>query len=37
MDLEEVGWADDGLDGLMMGIEPSGYIKCWETIECPNN
>jgi hypothetical protein len=20
-----------------FGIEPSGSIKCWETIECPNN
>jgi hypothetical protein len=19
------------------GYEPSGSIKCWETIECPNN
>jgi hypothetical protein len=20
-----------------FGIEPSGSIKCWETIKCPNN
>jgi hypothetical protein len=20
-----------------FGIEPSGSIKCWETIDCPNN
>jgi hypothetical protein len=20
-----------------LGFEPSGSIKCWETIECPNN
>jgi hypothetical protein len=20
-----------------FGIKPSGSIKCWETIECPNN
>jgi hypothetical protein len=20
-----------------FGNEPSGSIKCWETIECPNN
>jgi hypothetical protein len=20
-----------------FGIEPSGSIKCWETIECPTN
>jgi hypothetical protein len=20
-----------------FGIEPSGSIKCWEAIECPNN
>jgi hypothetical protein len=20
-----------------FGIEPSGSINCWETIECPNN
>jgi hypothetical protein len=20
-----------------FGIEPSGSIRCWETIECPNN
>jgi hypothetical protein len=20
-----------------FGIEPSGSVKCWETIECPNN
>jgi hypothetical protein len=20
-----------------LGIEPSGSIKCWKTVECPNN
>jgi hypothetical protein len=20
-----------------FGAEPSGSIKCWETIDCPNN
>jgi hypothetical protein len=24
-------------DSCEFGIEPSGSIKCWETIECPNN
>jgi hypothetical protein len=29
-DLVEVGWGE-------FGIEPSSSIKCWKTIECPNN
>jgi hypothetical protein len=46
MDLVEVGWGDVDWIGLAQdkvesscefGIEPSGSIKCWETIECPNN
>jgi hypothetical protein len=45
MDLAEVGWGDVDCIGLSQdrdrwcefGIEPSGSIKCWETIECPNN
>jgi hypothetical protein len=42
MDLGEVGWGDDWI-GLAkhtnrwraceFGIEPSGSMKCWETIE----
>jgi hypothetical protein len=44
MDLVEVGWGVDWI-GLAQdrdsfcefGIEPSGFIKCWETIECTNN
>jgi hypothetical protein len=44
MDLVEVGWADMDWIGLpqvesscKFGIERSGSIKSWETIECPNN
>jgi hypothetical protein len=44
MDLVEVRWGDVDWIGLAQvesscefGIEPSGSIKCWETIECPNN
>jgi hypothetical protein len=45
MDLGEVGWGDVDWIGLAQernsscefGIEPSGSIKCWETIEWPNN
>jgi hypothetical protein len=47
MDLIEVGWRDVDWIGLVQdrdrwralefGIEPSGSIKCWETIDCPNN
>jgi hypothetical protein len=47
-DLVEVGWSDEDCIGLTQdrdevesscefGIEPSGSIKCWKTIECPNN
>jgi hypothetical protein len=39
-----VGWGDVDWTGLAqigtggeLSIEPSGSIKCWETIECPNN
>jgi hypothetical protein len=47
MDLVEVGWGDEDWIGLAQdwgrwralvnSIEPSDSIKCWETIECPNN
>jgi hypothetical protein len=42
MDLVEVGWGDVDWIGQVessceFGIEPSGSIKCSETIECPNN
>jgi hypothetical protein len=45
MDLVEVGWGDvdwiglaqDGDSSCQFGIEPSGSIKCWGTIECPND
>jgi hypothetical protein len=44
MDLGEVGWGDVDWIGLAkdrnryceFGIEPSGSMKCWETIEWPN-
>jgi hypothetical protein len=33
-----VGWWESRREeGLEFGIEPSGSLKCWETIECPNN
>jgi hypothetical protein len=45
MDLGEVGWRDVDWIGLAkdrnrwscceFGIEPSGSMKCWETIEWP--
>jgi hypothetical protein len=41
MDLGEMGWGD--VDWIVLaqdcefGIEPSGSMKCWETIEWPNN
>jgi hypothetical protein len=48
MDLGEVGWCDVDWIGLAQdrnrwralckfGIEPMGSMKCWETIEWPNN
>jgi hypothetical protein len=44
IDLVEVGWGDvvwlrigQVESSCEFGIEPSGSIKCWETIECPNN
>jgi hypothetical protein len=48
LDLLEFGWGDVDWIGLAQnrnrwralvnsGIKPSGSIKCWETIECPNN
>jgi hypothetical protein len=47
MDLVEVGWGDveridlaqdrDRWRALVFGIELSGSIKCWETMECLNN
>jgi hypothetical protein len=44
MDLGEVGWGDVDWIGLAkdrnssceFGFEPSGSMKCWETIEWPN-
>jgi hypothetical protein len=35
MDLGEVGWGDVDWIGLVQvfGTEPSGFMKCWETIE----
>jgi hypothetical protein len=41
MDPGEIGWG--GVEWISLesscefGIEPSGSIKCWETIEWPNN
>jgi hypothetical protein len=46
MDLVKVGWGDVNwiclpqdsvLCSYEFGIEPSGSINWWETIECPNN
>jgi hypothetical protein len=45
MDLVEVGWDDVDWIGLAQdrgsscefGIELSGSINCWETVECSNN
>jgi hypothetical protein len=47
MDLLETGWGGVGWIGLAQdrdvesscecGYEPSGSIKCWETIECLHN
>jgi hypothetical protein len=47
MDLVEAGWSDVDWIGLAQsleaesscefGIEPSGSIKCWQTIECSGN
>jgi hypothetical protein len=47
MDLGEVGWGDVDWIGFAKdrnrwravvnwGFEPSGSMKCWETIEWPN-
>jgi hypothetical protein len=46
MDFGEVGWGDvdwmvwlrigTGGELCEFGIEPSGSMKCWETIEWPN-
>jgi hypothetical protein len=47
MELGEVGWGDVDWIGLAQdrnrwralfefGIEPSGSMKCWETMEWPN-
>jgi hypothetical protein len=43
MDLGDVAWGDVGWIDLAqdrsrrIGVEPSGSIKCWETIGWPNN
>jgi hypothetical protein len=44
MDLVEVARGDVDWNGLgqvesccEFGIQPSGSMKCWETIECPKN
>jgi hypothetical protein len=34
MDLGDMGW--DDVDWTEFGIEPSGSMKCWKTIEWPN-
>jgi hypothetical protein len=38
MDLGEVGWSDvEQVESCCeFGIEPSGSMKCWETIEWPS-
>jgi hypothetical protein len=40
MDLGEMGWSDVDWIGLAQDRkrwrEPSGSVKCWETIEWPN-
>jgi hypothetical protein len=35
MDLLEIGWV--GVDWIECGYEPSGSIKCWETIKWLHN
>jgi hypothetical protein len=48
MDLLKLGWSDVDWIGLVQDrdwwravvnsvFETSGSIKCWETLECPNN
>jgi hypothetical protein len=38
VDLGEVRWGDvDVESSCECGSEPSGSIKCWETIECLHN
>jgi hypothetical protein len=40
LDFVEVGWGDVvwlRIGTGEFGIEPSGSMKCWETIEWPNN
>jgi hypothetical protein len=44
MDPVELGWDDVDWIGLAevqssceFSIEPSASMKCWQTIECPNN
>jgi hypothetical protein len=47
MNLGEVGWGDVDWIGLAQdrnrwralvnSVEPSGFVKFWETIECPDN
>jgi hypothetical protein len=48
MDLVEVGWGDVDLIGLAQDrdrwrallnlvLNLRGSVKCWETMECPNN
>jgi hypothetical protein len=39
-DVDWIGLAEDRDRWRALcefGFEPSGSIKCWETIECPNN
>jgi hypothetical protein len=37
MGIVDVGWGEQVESSSEFGIEPSGSIKRWETIECPNN
>jgi hypothetical protein len=36
-EIDWIGLAQDGNSSYEFGIEPSGYIKCLETMECPIN
>jgi hypothetical protein len=43
-DVDSIGLVQDRVEvevevesSCEFGIEPLGFIKCWETIECPNN
>jgi hypothetical protein len=36
-DVDWIGLAQDRCRSCEFGIKPSGSIKCWDTIEWPNN